>query len=59
MDPLFAGLLVVVATAISVWLITYLHNQESQRPFTWLQILLLTLGFLVTFGLLTFLVIPH
>ncbi len=59
MDPLFAGLLVVVATAISVWLITYLHNQESQRPFTWLQILLLTLWFLVTFGLLTFLVIPH
>ena len=58
MDPLFAGLLVVVATAISVWLITYLHNQESQRPFTWLQILLLTLWFLVTFGLLTFLVIP-
>jgi hypothetical protein len=59
LDPLFAGLLVVVATAISVWLITYLHNQESQRPFTWLQILLLTLWFLVTFGLLTFLVIPH
>lgn len=59
MDPLFAGLLVVVATAISVWLITYLHNQESQRPFTWLQILLLTLWFLVMFGLLTFLVIPH
>ena len=58
MDPLFAGILVVVATAISVWLITYLHNQESQRPFTWLQILLLTLWFLVTFGLLTFLVIP-
>ncbi|HKX66475.1 MAG TPA: hypothetical protein VJN29_04565 [Intrasporangium sp.] len=58
MDPLFAGLLVVVATAISVWLITYLHNQESQRPFTWVQILLLTLWFLVTFGLLTFLVIP-
>ena len=49
---------VVVATAISVWLITYLHNQEARRPFTWLQMLLLTLWFLVTFGLLTFLVIP-
>jgi hypothetical protein len=57
-DPLLAGLLVVVATAISVWLITYLHNQEERRPFTWWQLLVLTLWFLLTFGLLTFLVIP-
>ena len=41
-----------------MWLITFLHNQESSRPFTWWQVLLLALWFLVTFGLMAFLVIP-
>ncbi|HEX5966902.1 MAG TPA: hypothetical protein VFY88_00380 [Intrasporangium sp.] len=58
MDPLLASLLVVVATGVSVWLITFLHNRESSRPFTWWQVLLLALWFLVTFGLMAFLVIP-
>jgi len=58
LDPLLAGLLVIAATAISVALVAYLHNQEARRPFTWLQLLWLTLWFLVTFGLMAFLVIP-
>lgn len=59
MNPLLAGLLVVVATAVSAWLAAYLHGEEVRRSFTRVQFLLLVLWFLVTYALMAFFVIPR
>ncbi len=59
MTDLVAALLVLLAAGLSVWLITYLHRAESRRPFTRLQLLVVTAWFLLSYGLMAFLVIPH
>lgn len=59
MNDLVAALLVILATGLSVHLITYLHRAESRRPFTRPQLLVVTGWFLLSYGLMAFVVIPH
>jgi hypothetical protein len=58
-NPLLAALIVVVATAVSVLLVQFIYGEERHRVFTRPKVVLVTLWFLVSYGGIAFLVIPH
>lgn len=59
MDPLLAAVIVVAAAAASVFLIRYIHGEERHHVLTRPKLVLITVWFLVSYGVTAFLVIPH
>jgi hypothetical protein len=59
MHPLAAAVLVALATAGSVWLVSRVHGRERHRSLTVSQLVVVTVWFAVSYGFMAFLVIPH
>ena len=59
MNPLFAALIVIAATAVSVLLIRYVYGEERHRQLSVTKLVVITGWFLLTYGLLAFFVRPR
>lgn len=59
MNPFVAAVLVVLATAGSVWLVSRVHGAERHRALTTAQLVVVTVWFLLSYGFMAFLVVPR
>jgi hypothetical protein len=59
MPALTAVLLVLVVTALSLWLTNYAYTRERHRRPSTTVLVIVTAWFLVSYGFMAFLVIPH
>lgn len=59
MHALFAGLLVLLATALSLLLVNYAYTRERHRRPSATVLAVVTAWFLASYGFMAFLVIPH
>lgn len=59
MHPVLAALIVVAATAVSVVLIRYVYGEEQHRRLSRTKLVMVTLWFLGSYGVIAFVVIPH
>jgi len=59
MSPVLAIILVIVAAALSVLLITKLYASEEHRTMRPWTMVLVALWFLITYGVMAFAVIPR
>jgi hypothetical protein len=58
-DPVLAALIVVAATAVSVLLIRFVYGEEQHRRLSRPKLMLVTLWFLASYGVIAFVVLPH
>jgi hypothetical protein len=58
-NPVLAALVVVAATTISVVLVRYVYGEERHRRLPRTKLVMITLWFLASYGVIAFLVIPH